>query len=190
MPASSVTLTGRIRLQAEATETGRPAIMIDELSLPTQGRHLLLLSPNQGKPLRSCLVPVDTQAFPAGSVAFLNLTSREMRCSVDGAHVDLRPGAMDRIPAAGSDRIAVNHRLHLKSKQAWVLENSTTLMVGPRRRCLIVLTEDAPKGPVRRALVVDVNPAKHLAPLPEPAAKSSVGETVKAEPPLPDPPAK
>jgi hypothetical protein len=189
-PATAITLTGRLRLESEAREDGRPAVAIGELELPAQGRHLLLLSPLRGSSVRATLIPADVQAFPAGSVAFLNLTSRELRCAVDGEHIDLKAGAVSRIPLANTGRVAVNHRLHVKVKQSWVLENSTTLMVGPRRRCLIVFTENDPKEQIGRSLVIDVNPAQHLAPLAESFVVRPVSEPVKAEPPLPDPPAK
>ena len=186
MPATDVVLTGLLRLQAEPTEANQTAVAIGELELPTHGRHLLLLSPGSGGRIRTSVVAVDARTFPAGSVAFLNLTSRELRCSVDGKYIELKSGTFDRIQPADTSRVAVNHQLHLKVKQAWVLENSTTLMTGLGRRCLIVLTEEEPKGPIRRTLVVDFNPAKHLAPLPDRTASKQV----KAEPPLPDPPAK
>jgi hypothetical protein len=189
-PATAITLTGRLRLEAEAKEDGEPSVVIDEIELPAQGRHLLLLSPLPGNGLRSTLVPADAQAFPAGSVAFLNLTTRELRCAVDGEHIDLKTGDIDRIPLANTGRIAVNHRLHVKAKQSWILENSTTLMVGPLRRCLIVFTENDPKGPIGRSLVIDVNPKQHLAPLADSVVVRPESEQVTAEPPLPDPPAK
>jgi hypothetical protein len=70
----------------------------------------------------------------------------------------------------------------LKTKDGWKPDSSTTLILGANRRYLFILQEDGPKGPLRRAMVTDTDPERNLAPLRPPA--------VRAEPPLPDPPAK
>jgi hypothetical protein len=104
-----------------------------------------------------------------------------MRCSIDTESVELNAGETKRLPTAVTARRIVNHRLELKTKEGWKTDNSTTLILGAKRRFLVVLQEDSPKSPLRRALVTDFDPERNLAPLATP---------VKAEPPLPDPPAK
>ena len=184
MTAKEVTLKGRLLLQSETDETSQEIITLGELVLPTEGRHLLLLSPDSKIGIRTNLLPVDTNSFPPGSAAFLNLTDREVRCTIDEGCLDLKPGGYGRIASADASRIAVNHKLYLKVGKSWVQKNATTLMIGPRRRCLIILTQVGPGDQISRGLIMDTAPIKHLAQLLE------LSDTVKAEPTLPDPPAK
>ena len=163
-------------------EAGQSPISLGKMALPTAGRHLLLIAhPIKGRP-STHLIPFDATAHPKGGVSFLNLTSRKMRCFIEAEVVELAPGEIKLMPTADTKRRIVNHRLELKTKEGWKVDSSTTLILSANRRFLFVLQEDSPQSPLRRALVTDFDPERNLAPL-EPAP-------VKAEPPLPDPPAK
>jgi hypothetical protein len=152
------------------------------VALPQAGRHLLLIAhPIKGRP-STHLIPFDATAHPKGGVSFLNLTSRKMRCFIEAEVVELAPGEIKLMPTADTKRRVVNHRLELKTKEGWNVDSSTTLILSANRRFLFVLQEDSPTSPLRRALVTDFDPERNLAPL--------VAAPVKAEPPLPDPPAK
>ncbi len=181
MPATALPEGRKARLFGEPEEAGQPPRELGELELPANGRHLLLLSQVADGKVRTRILPFDQESLPVGGVQFLNLTTRHMRCSIDTESVELNAGETKRLPTAVTARRIVNHRLELKTKEGWKTDNSTTLILGAKRRFLVVLQEDSPKSPLRRALVTDFDPERNLAPLATP---------VKAEPPLPDPPAK
>ena len=163
-------------------ETGQSPVSLGKMSLPSEGRHLLLIvHPIKGRPGMH-LIPFDATALPKGGISFLNLTSRKMRCFIETEVVELAPGEVKAMPTADTKRRIVNHRLELKTKEGWKTDSSTTLIFSANRRFLFVLQEDSPQSLLRRALVTDFDPDRNLAPVtPVP---------VTAEPPLPDPPAK
>jgi hypothetical protein len=181
-PATALPDVRQARLFGEPAEAGQPPRDLGEIELPANGRHLLLLSQVADGKVRTKLLPFDQASLPVGGVLFLNLTSRRMRCFVDGESVELSPEEAKRLPTASPARRIVSHRLELKTKDGWKADSSTTLILGARRRFVFVLQEDSPRSPLRRAAVTDFDPERNLAPL-EPVP-------VKAAPPLPDPPAK
>ena len=182
MPPTALPDVRQARLFGEPAEAGQSPRELGELELPGSGRHLLLLSQAGDGRVRTRLLPFDQASLPVGGVQFVNLTSRSMRCFIDTESVELAAGETKRLPTAVSARRIVNHRLELKTKAGWKAESSTTLILGAKRRFLFILQEDTPQSPLRRELVTDFDPERNLAPL-APAP-------VKAEPPLPDPPAK
>lgn len=164
------------------TEAGQKPVSLGKTVLPATGRHLLLIAhPVKGTP-KTHMIAFDAKAQPKGGVSFLNLTSRKMRCFIEAEAVELDPGEVKRMPTVSAKRRVVSHRSELKTKDGWKIENSTTLILSANRRFLFIFQEDSPQSPLRRSLVTDFDPDRNLAPL-EPAP-------VKAEPPLPDPPAK
>ncbi len=182
MPATALPDVRKARLFGEPAEAGQAPRDLGEIDLPASGRHLLLLSQVADGKVRSQLLPFDQASLPVGGMLFVNLTSRRMRCSIDAESVELSPDEAKRLPTAYPARRIVNHRLELKTKDGWKADSSTTLILGAKRRFLLVLQEDSPQSPLRRALVTDFDPERNLAPL--------AAAPVKAEPPLPDPPAK
>lgn len=182
MPATVLPDIRKARLYGEPAEAGQPPRELGELELPAGGRHLLLLSQVADGKVRSKLLPFDRASLPVGGVLFVNLTSRRMRCSIDAESVELSPDEARRLPTAFPARRIVNHRLELKTKDGWKADSSSTLILGAKRRFMFVLQEDSPRSPLRRATVTDFDPDRNLVPWGPPA--------VKAEPPLPDPPAK
>jgi hypothetical protein len=182
MPATALPDVRKARLFGEPAEAGQAPRDLGEIDLPASGRHLLLLSQVADGKVRSKLLPFDQASLPVGGMLFVNLTSRRMRCSIDAESVELSPDEAKRLPTAYPARRIVNHRLELKTKDGWKADSSTTLILSANRRFLFVLQEDSPQSPLRRALVTDFDPERNLAPL--------AAAPVKAEPPLPDPPAK
>ena len=172
----------RAKVSLSPAEPGKAGRDIGEISLPPQGRHLLLISHAVLAKPKPHLIPFDAETHPHGGVGFLNLTSRKMRCFIEGESVELDPGQVKLLPTTSTKRRVVNHRLELKTPEGWKADSSTTLILGAKRRFLFILQEDTPQSPLRRELVTDFDPERNLAPL-APAP-------VKAEPPLPDPPAK
>ncbi len=163
-------------------EAGKQPLFLGKILLPKEGRHLLLIAhPIKGRPTTH-FIPFDSAAHPPGSVGFLNLTSRKVRCFIEAESVELDPASVKTMPTTDTARRIVNHRLELKTKQGWKTENSTTLVLSAKRRFLFVLQEDSPQSMLSKTLVMDFDPEHNLAPLSPPA--------VRAEPPLPDPPAK
>ena len=182
MPATALPDVRRAGLFGEPAEAGQPPRELGDIELPASGRHLLLLSQVADGKARVKLLPFDQASLPVGGVLFLNLTTRRMRCFIDGESVELAPEEAKRLPTAFPARRIVSHRLELKTKDGWKADSSTTLILGARRRFVFVLQEDSPRSPLRRAAVTDFDPDRNLAPVaPVP---------VTAEPPLPDPPAK
>jgi hypothetical protein len=171
-------------LSGEPTEAGQPPTPIGEITLPESGRHLLLLTPKPKAGVRVTLLPADASRFPVGSVGFLNLTTRPLRCFIDQDYVEVAPGEAKTHPSVSVGRRIVNHRLQVSAKGKWEPEGSTTLILGANRRVLIVLDEDAAGGPIRKGLVTDYAPAANLAPLVKPEPP------VTAAPPPPDQTAK
>ena len=182
MPATALPEARQVRLFGEPAEAGQAPRDLGEIGLPASGRHLLLLSQVGDGRVRTKLLPFDEAGLPVGGVLFVNLTSRRMRCFIDGESAELAADEAKRLPTAFPGRRIVNHRLELKTKDGWKTDSSTTLILGAKRRFLLILQEDGPQSPLRRALVTDFDPDRNLAPL-APAP-------VRAEPPLPDPPAK
>jgi hypothetical protein len=182
MPARALPDVRKARLFGEPAEAGQAPRDLGEINLPASGRHLLLLSQVANGKVRTRLLPFDQASLPVGGMLFVNLTSRRMRCSIDAESVELSPDEAKRLPTAYPARRIVNHRLELKTKDGWKADSSTTLILSANRRFLFVLQEDSPQSPLRRALVTDFDPVRNLAPL--------AAVPVKAEPPLPDPPAK
>jgi len=181
LPAQALPPAARVSLIGEKP---KGSINLGEISLPTSGRHVLLLMPAAGSGFRRVLIPTDAQHLPKGSVGFLNLTSRKLRCYLDAAFVEVPPGESMAHPSISAERRIVNHRILSAEADKWKPEGSTTLILGANRRYLIVVTEDGPKGPIRRDMITDPAPDITMAPLlkPEPP--------VTAEPPHPDQPAK
>jgi hypothetical protein len=174
----------RAMLKGEPSEAGQPPISIGEITLPESGRHLLLLTPKLKSGIRTTLIPADAKQFPVGSVGFLNLTSRSLRCFIDKEYIELPTGETKIHPSVSTERRIVNHRLQVSAKGKWVSDGSTTLILGANRRCLFVLTEDEPNGVIRRGLVTDFDPDRNLATLVKPEPP------VTATPPPADQPAK
>ena len=174
----------RAIISGEPSEAGQPPIPIGEITLPESGRHLLLLTPKLNAGIRTTLIPADSQQFPVGSVAFVNLTTRSLRCFIEKDFVEVPAGQTRLHPSISVPRRIVNHRLQVMAKSKWVSEGSTTLILGANRRCLFVLTEDETNGVIRRGLVTDFDPDRNLAPLAKPEPP------VTATPPPADQPAK
>jgi hypothetical protein len=182
MPSVELPEATKARLFGEPAEAGLPPSDLGDLTLPAAGRHLLLLCQTGDARVQIRLLPFDETFLPVGGVRFLNLTSRRMRCFIDAESVELGPDESKLHPSVSSTRRIVNHRLELKTKNGWSSDSSTTLILGANRRFLFILMEDDPRSPLRRELVTDFDPARNLA--------RRVTPPVKAEPPLPDPPAK
>ena len=166
-------------------EKPRGTMALGEISLPAKGRHLLLLMTSVGsKGVRRTIVPTDAEHLPKGSLAFLNLTSRNLRCYLDSTFVELAPGEMKAHPSVSTERRYVRHCVMISDDGAWKTNGSTMLTLAANRRYVMVVTEDGTKGPIRRDLITDAFPDVNMAPLVKPEPP------VTAEPPLPDQPAK
>lgn len=181
LPAQALPQGARVGINGEKP---KGTVNLGEVSLPATGRHLLLIMPGSGKDFRRVLLPVDAQHLPKGSVGFLNLTSRKLRCYLDAAFVEVPPGESMTHPSLSDERRIVNHRILSADADKWKPEGSTTLILGANRRYLIVVTEEGAKGPIRRDMITDPAPDVNMAPLVKPE------QPVTAEPPLPDQPAK
>jgi hypothetical protein len=181
LPAQALPQGTRASLNGEKP---KGTVNLGEVNLPASGRHLLLLMPAAGKGFRRVLIPADAQHLPKGSVGFLNLTSRKLRCYLDTAFVEVPPGESMTHPSVSAERRIVNHRILSADADKWKPEGSTTLILGANRRYLIILTEEGAKGPIRRDMITDPAPDVHMAPLVKPEPP------VTTEPPLPDQPAK
>jgi hypothetical protein len=181
LPAQALPHGARVSLNGEKPNG---TVNLGEVSLPAAGRYLLLLMPASGKDFRRVLLPVDAQHLPKGSVGFLNLTSRKLRCYLDASFVEVPPGESMTHPSISDGRRIVNHRILSSDADKWKPEGSTTLMLGANRRYLIVVTEEGATGTIRRDMITDPSPDVTMAPLVKPESP------VTAEPPLPDPPAK
>ena len=181
LPAQALPQGARVGINGEKP---KGTVNLGEVSLPASGRHLLVLMPAAGKGFRRVLLPADAQHMPKGSVGFLNLTSRKLRCYLDTAFVEVPPGESMSHPSLSDERRIVNHRILSADADKWKPEGSTTLILGANRRYLIVLTEDGAKGPIRRDMITDPTPDVTMAPLVKPEPP------VTAEPPPLDQPAK
>ena len=181
LPAQAVPQGTRASLNGEKP---KGTVNLGEVNLPASGRHLLLLMPAAGKGFRRVLLPTDAQHLPKGSVGFLNLTSRKLRCYLDTTFVEVPPGESMSHPSLSAERRIVNHRILSADADKWKPEGSTTLILGANRRYLIVVTEEGANGPIRRDMITDTAPDVNMAPLVKPEPP------VTAEPPLPDQPAK
>ena len=181
LPAQALPQGTRASLNGEKP---KGTVNLGEVNLPPSGRHLLLILPAPGKGFRHTLLPADAQHLPKGSVSFVNLTSRKLRCYLDTAFVEVPPGESMIHPSVSAERRIVNHGIFSADADKWKPEGSTTLILGANRRYLIVLTEVSPKGRLRRDLITDPTPDVTMAPLVKPEPP------VTAEPPLPDQPAK
>ena len=155
---------------------------LGEIALPKTGRHILLISQaDTEKPLIK-LLPFDRTAQPIGGVRFLNLTPKKIRCSLDADSVEISPGEDKLHQNVDPARRIVNHRLQSWEKKGWKTENATTLILGANNRFLFVFSQPNPRSEIRSKLITDFDPERNLAPL--------AAAPVKAEPTLPDPPAK
>ena len=160
------------RIFVAPSEAGQQAGTLGEVSLPSSGRHLLLITHADGARSKTHIIPFDDKVHPKGGVSFLNLTSRKTRCFIEKEVVELNPGEVKLIPSISMKRRIVNHRIDVRVKDGWKQDSSTTLILGANRRFLFILQEDTPEGGLRRGLVTDFDPDRNLAPL------------VKAEPPV------
>ena len=171
-----------VHLYGLPTDVSPDLTDLGKVALPETGRHILLISQaDTAKPLIK-LLPFDRTAQPIGSVRFLNLTPKKIRCSVDAYSVEISPGEDKLDQNVDPKRRIVNHRLQSWEKKGWRTENATTLILGANNRFLFVFSQPDPSIDICSRLITDFDPERNLAPL-EPAP-------VKAEPPLPDPPAK
>ena len=184
MAARALPKARRATLSGEPSEAGQPPLVIGEITLPESGRHILLLTPKLKAGIRTTLIPADSKQLPVGSVGFVNLTTRSLRCFIDKDFVEIPPGETRLHPSISVERRIVNHRLQVLGKSKWVSEGSTTLILGAKRRCLFILTEAEANGTIRRGLVTDFDPDRNLAPLAKPEPP------VTATPPPADQPAK
>jgi hypothetical protein len=184
MAAHALPKARRAMLSGEPSEAGQPPIAIGEITLPLSGRHLLLLTPKLNAGIRTTLIPADSKLLPVGSVGFVNLTTRTLRCFIEKDFVEVPPGETKLHPSISVQRRIVNHRLQVLAKGKWESDGSTTLILGANRRCLFILTDEVPNGTIRRGLVTDFDPDRNLAPLVKPEPP------VTATPPPADQPAK
>jgi len=184
MAAHALPSARRATLSGEPSEAGQPPITIGEITLPESGRHLLLLTPKLNAGIRTTLIPADSKQLPVGSVSFVNLTTRSLRCFIEKDFVEVAPGETKLHPSISVQRRIVNHRLQVLAKSKWVADGSTTLILGANRRCLFILTEDETNGTIRRGFVTDFDPDRNLAPLAKPEPPVTV------TPPPADQPAK
>jgi hypothetical protein len=170
------------RLYGASSESSPRGTDLGKINLPGFGRHIMLVSrTDPSKPLIKTL-PFDRSAHPPGGVRFLNLTSLKIRCSLDADTTEIAPGEDKLDKNIDPSRRIVNHRLQSWEKKGWKNENATTLILGANKRFIFVFSQAKPNGAILRTLITDFDPEGNLAPL-TPSA-------VRAEPPLPDPPAK
>lgn len=163
----------------------RGTMALGEITLPIKGRHLLLLmTAFDSKAIRRAIVPADAEHLPKGCLGFLNLTSRNVRCYLDSTFVELAPGEMKAHPSVSLERRYVRHYVMVSDDGVWKTNGSTMLTLGANRRYIMVVTEDSPKGPIRRDMITDAYPDVTMAPLVKPEPP------VIAEPPPLDQPAK
>ena len=174
----------KTRVSIALSEAGQQPALLREISLPSAGRHLLLITHAGSAKSKTHMIPFDGTAHPKGGVSFLNLTSRKMRCFIEKEVVELNPGEVKLNPSISSKRRIVNHRLDLKAADGWRQDNSTTLILGANRRFLFIFEESMPNGALTRGLVTDFDPDRNLAPLANPVPP------VTATPPPADQPAK
>lgn len=184
MPAVALPDSRKAHITGEPFEAGQPPRDLGDLDLPATGRHLLVLSQSGDGKVRTKLLPFDQSSRPTGSVTFVNLSSRTIRCFIDAESVEIAPEEARLMPTVTTARRIVNHRLQLQSKDGWKSDGSTTLILGANRRVLFILQEDGPGGVLRRELVTDFDPDRNLAPLAKPEPP------VTATPPPADQPAK
>ncbi len=181
-PATSLPASRHVRIFAESAEATKAPEDLGVLDLPENGRYLLLLSRAGTGGISKKLLPFNQASLPIGGVMFVNLSKRRLRCSLAEESVELAPEEARRLPTAVPARRVVNLRIQQRIHEAWKTEKATTLILGAKQRFLFVIQEEGPGEPLRPERITDFDPVRNLAPL-EPAP-------VKAEPPLPDPPAK
>ena len=152
--------------------------------VPSEGRHLILLWSGKKAEARFSLIKADSISLPKGAVSFLNLTSRKARCFLDAESVEVPTGMARLHPSVSLARRVVNHRAQLEVKGKWEPVSSSALVLGANRRCIIVIYESPDGHSVHSATVTDYAPDINL------ISGVPNSSPVKAEPPLPDPPAK
>ncbi len=182
MKAHALPESPEAKLYGATTETEPKPVNLGKISLPKSGRHILLISRTDSGESLLKVLPFDRTAHPPGGVRFLNLSSVKIRCSLEADSLELAPGEDKLHQKIDPARRIVNQRLQSWENNGWKTENATTLILGANRRFLFVFSQARPNGEIRRKLLTDFDPEGNLAQL-EPTP-------VKAEPPLPDPPAK
>jgi hypothetical protein len=182
MMAQSIPDCPLVHLYGVSTEASPETTYLGKITLPGTGRHILLISQTDSAKSQFKLLPFDRAAHPPGGVRFLNLTSRKIRCTLGPDSVELAPGEDKLHQKVDPARRIINHRLQSWEKKGWKTENATTLILGANNRFLFVFFQDRPESEIRSKLITDFDTERNLAPL--------AATPVKAEPPLPDPPAK
>lgn len=181
-PATSLPACRHANIFGEAAAGSITSEDLGALELPEKGRYLLLLSRVGTGKVCTKLLPFDEAILPVGGVMFVNLTKRQVRCSIAGESVELSSEEARRLPTAAPTRRVVDLRIQQRIHEIWKLENATTMVLGAKQRFVFVIQEEVPDGPLRPERLTDFDPMLNLAPL-EPRA-------ARAEQLLPDPPAK
>ncbi len=171
-------------IESSPLDPGEKPGEVLNLRIPSEGRFLLLLWKEKKGESKFSLISADSVSLPKGGVSHLNLTSSNARCFLDAESVEIPPGTARLHPAVSLSRRVVNHRVQLEAKGKWEPANSSAMVLGANRRCIIVIYESPDGLSVHSATVTDYSPDITMAlDLPKTPA-------VRAEPPLPDPPAK
>ncbi len=171
-------------IEVTPSEPGKTSRDTLKLRVPAEGRHLLLLWSANKDETKFSLIKADSVSFPKGAVSFLNLTARKAKCFLDGQSVEVPTGMVRLHPSISLARRVINYRAQLEVKGKWEPLNSSAMVLGANRRCLIVVYESPDGHSVHSATVTDYAPdINMISGIPD-------SSPVKAEPPLPDPPAK
>lgn len=190
LPAIAIPPFARARINVVPAGPDQPLVKPVDIALPASGRYLLLLHQASPERFQATMVPTDTTNLPLGGVVFLNLSSRRIRCQLDGESVEVASGEQRLMPKVSAARRIVNYRVELQAKANWTVDKASTLILGAGRRHLFVLTEDSATSPLRHEHVTDFDPSRNMAPVVATVPSAAVEPPVTAVPPPADQPAK
>ena len=150
--------------------------------IPAEGDRFILLMTGDGKgSFRATAVCADTAHFPWGAAAFANLSSKRLRCSLDGQTMELAAGEQGLCPLRLKARKVTHCRVEYQRGKEWIVSSAGPLILtGDMRAIIAIGPTEGSDGTLPQTSVIESNPASTMVPaLP-----------VTAPPPLPDQPAK
>ena len=150
--------------------------------IPSDGdRFILLMTADDKGNFRGTAVNADSAHFPWGAAVFANLSTKRLRCSLDGQIVELAAGQHSLCPLRLKARKVTHCRVEYQNGKEWVVSSAGPLILtGDMRSIIAIGPGDGTSGALRESSVIESNPGSTMVPaLP-----------VTIPPPLPDQPAK
>lgn len=169
-------------LAVTLTPYGQPkGILVGTLPIPEKGHDFaLIVGGSDSSNTLAWLVPSGLDELPAGGTFTINRSPGKVRFTLENQSLELKQGATGLHPFIAKERIVARLKVEALDDGQWTMVKSNRLILSPGQRLILLI---GPGGinpePYSLSTVLDPNSGSYQQTLP-----------FKAEPKLPDQPAK